>query len=270
MTAYRKFSFSGAILPEHLEFYSQQGFIHFVQFFSSETINFIDNAVNEVYDGLLRASPAKIYGIPIRYGFDTQGDPIVQRLPLTTVFSSKLYRLLSDSPMSLMTGFVNRLDARIGFEEKDGLVTNYFVNAPNSTYKQMGWHTDVLRDFFMLKRVLPMINVGIYLTDSNAQNGGLRIIPGTHRQGLMGMLCEKIQFFDKRQDARELLIEAARGDLVLHDGRLWHRVGKAKFADHTSIRKVMYVPIICGKKELRHLHTKTPMYHKVNRFMDYR
>jgi len=37
----------------------------------------------------------------------------------------------------------------------------------------MGWHTNALRDVFLGRKIMPMLNVGIHLDDQEPCNGGL-------------------------------------------------------------------------------------------------
>ena len=37
------------------------------------------------------------------------------------------------------------------------------------------------------------------------------------------MAFGKLYFFDNRPDKREVALTAKKGDLTIHDGRLWHR-----------------------------------------------
>jgi hypothetical protein len=61
--------------------------------------------------------------------------------------------------------------------------------------------------------------------DSSEVNGGLRVLPGTHKQGNISVhYSEKAYFLNNQNDKNEVLVRAKKGDLVIHDGRMWHRV----------------------------------------------
>lgn len=265
-----KFRFEGRITEAHYAFYQHYGFIHFTGFIDHAQVAQLDSLVDAVRSHVLVNNIKNVYGIPVKTGVDYTGETVVQRLPFSSVYDRRIEEVLLGCGLSIFNDFIGRPDCRVGFEEKDGLVTNYYVNTEGSCYRQMGWHTDVLRDLLLMKPILPMINVGIYLCDSNEGNGGLRVIPCTHTQGLSGMLLRKMQVFDKSIDKQEFLVRAEKGDAVLHDGRLWHRVAKSPHVGEASCRKVMYVPLICGKKERRDHQSKTPFYHSVNNYVSYR
>lgn len=108
----------------------------------------------------------------------------------------------------------------------------------------------------------PMLNVGIHLDNLRPENGGLRIIPGTHKQNIYQMLFKKKYFLDNDQDPDELAVIPEAGDLTVHDGRLWHRVAKSTIRGEESRRRVIYVPIIAGKYSPKNEKTPTALYQR--------
>jgi hypothetical protein len=134
---------------------------------------------------------------------------------------------------------------RIGDREKDGLVFNRNLNVPGSAYPRLGWHTDGLRDLFLDRAVPgPMLNVGLHFDREMKVDGGLRILPGSHRQGFLAMLARKPYFVDHRPDRDEIAVETEPGDLTVHDGRTWHRVERSPYVGWRSLRRTMYVPYV--------------------------
>ena len=97
-----------------------------------------------------------------------------------------------------------------------------------------------------------MLNVGIYLDDSHLDKGGLRLIPGSHRQSIFKMLFRKKYFVDNNADKDEVCVIADAGDLTIHSGRMWHRVALSPLKGTPSKRRVIYVPIIAGKYKPKH------------------
>ena len=110
---------------------------------------------------------------------------------------------------------------RIAENEKDGVIFNHYINAAESKFKQMGWHTDSIRDLFYKGKVLPMLNIGVCPDTSSSINGGLRILPGTHTQRLFQLLFRKAYFLNAKKDKNEVLVVAKTGDVVVHHGHLW-------------------------------------------------
>jgi hypothetical protein len=251
------------VTPEQKAFFDEFGFIHYSRCFSPQQIQAALDAVAGIEREWINASIEKINGIPIKYGKDENGRPIVQRFAFSSLHSAYLHDMLQDGKLQSLKILLGP-DARIAENEKDGLVINHYVNTGESNFTKLGWHTDGLRDLFTQFKLNPMLNVGIYLDDSPKEKGSLRIIPGTHKQGLKDMLLRKKYFVDNTEDPDEFIVEARAGDLTVHSGRLWHRVALATVQGAASIRRVMYFPIIQGKFKPKTHRSPTPIYHKFN------
>jgi hypothetical protein len=187
------------------------------------------------------------------------GNRIVQRFAFASQYHPVLNELAQDPRLSALFD-LNGIGSRMGVNEKNGMVVNHYVNHEGSTFRQMGWHTDGLRDLFYGRRIGPMLNVGIHLDDQPAENGGLRLIPGTHKQGLWNMMFYKRYFVDNKPDPHETGFDIKAGDLTLHDGRLWHRVQKSSLTGAASRRRVIYIPIVNGIPKIMHDNSPTPLY----------
>jgi hypothetical protein len=79
------------------------------------------------------------------------------------------------------------------------------------------------------------------------------------------MLFGKLHFLDHRDDPREVILEADAGDLTFHDGRTWHRVGKAQTSGLASLRRTMYLPFLTGRFEPKSEASRMPLYHRFSR-----
>jgi ectoine hydroxylase-related dioxygenase (phytanoyl-CoA dioxygenase family) len=108
-----------------------------------------------------------------------------------------------------------------------------------------------------------MLNVGLHLDNTPFENGGLRVLPGTHKQGILRLLFGKKYFIDNNPDRREIGFDLAAGDLTVHDGRIWHRAQQSPLYGEASRRRVLYVPIITGKYMPKDANSKTPFYHRL-------
>ncbi|MEB2341770.1 MAG: phytanoyl-CoA dioxygenase family protein [Flavobacteriia bacterium] len=248
------------LTEEQKRSFADNGAILFPGFISRDTVTEIWRAVEDVQRQWIAEGREKVNGIPIKYGLDVDGRRIVQRFAFANHFSPVLAEFLKDPRFSELLELVGP-GARLGINEKDGLVVNHYVNVDGSQFTQMGWHTDSVRDIFLGKRILPMLNVGIHLDDQDPQNGGLRLLPGTHRQSTWNMLFRKKPFMDNRPDPREVAFDIHAGDLTVHDGRCWHRVERSRLTGEASRRRVMYIPIIAGKYTPKSEKSPTPLYH---------
>lgn len=259
---YTKFTLGDTITQEEKDFFRENGFVHYKGFISRERASEVASGIDRVQQEIIDQEVSKINGIPVKFGVDENGKKIIQRFPYTSWKVREVAALYQDPRLQNLGVFLpdSPYPKRLGLKEKDGVVANHYVNAPDSNYKQLGWHTDVAREFALGFKMYPMLNIGIYLTDSNNDNGGLRTLPGTHRDKPWQTLFRKTQVLNTKDDPNEIEMEAEAGDLCLHDGRLWHRVAQSPFFGEKSHRRVMYVAFLSGPKDERTEESKTPLY----------
>ena len=259
-TDYPRFTLESELTGEQRAFFAKYGFLHFRAFARPAQVQAILQATEEVQARWLAEGVEKVNGVPIKYGHDVDGSRIVQRFAFASQHHPLLHDLLQDARFQALFPLLEAEGGRVGENEKDGLVVNHYVNVPGSEFSQMGWHTDSLRDVFYGKRIGPMLNVGLHLDGTPATNGGLRVIPSTHRQGLGQMLFRKKYYKDVFDDPNEVAIETEAGDLTVHDGRMWHRVARSPLVGEASRRRVMYVPLLAGKYQPKRADSPTPFY----------
>ncbi len=260
---YPLFYLDNVLTQEQKDFFEKNGFIHFKNFISKETVSLILAESEKIQKDWIESDRKSVNGVPIKYGTDVDGKKIVQRFAFTNHFSLVLNDLLKDERFKALFDLIGTDDCRIGENEKDGLVFNHYVNTTESNFSQMGWHTDALRDIFYGNKVMPMLNVGIHLDYSSTDNGGLRLLPGTHNKGMRTLLFKKLYFVNNKADKREVGLSVEPGDLTIHDGRLWHRVAQSPFIGEKSRRRVMYVPIITGKFQPKTEESKPLLYQRL-------
>jgi phytanoyl-CoA hydroxylase len=261
--ATRRFHFDTSLTSEQLDYFQQHGIIQFSGFVDRATVADLLREIRATERYLLHKRVAKVNGIPLKFGQDLNGSPFIQRIAFASHYSPMLRDFLRDPRLAVLSGLLGDYEGRIGENEKDGLVVNHYVNSPSSAFRQLGWHTDSPRDLFLGRRILPMLNVGLHLDDCPYENGGLRVLPGTHTQGLFRLLFKKRYFVDNTPDRKEVGFDISAGDLTVHDGRLWHRVQQSPFQGEKSRRRVMYIPIITGAYQPKTVDSPTPFYHKL-------
>ena len=237
------FQFPGKKLTrEQLDYFDKHGVIHLRGFIDRATVAGLLREIRAVEQYLLSHGATKVNGIPLKFGRDVDGSVFIQRIAFASQYSLALREFLRDPRLNALTALLGDYQGRIGENEKDGLVVNHYVNTTESAFRQLGWHTDSPRDLFLGHRILPMLNVGLHLDNCPYDNGGLRVLPGTHKQGIFRLLA---------------------GDLTVHDGRLWHRVAQSPEQGEKSRRRVMYIPIITGAYQPKTTDSPTPFYHKL-------
>ena len=255
-----RFQLGKELTPIQRAFFDKHGFIVFAQVATAAEIDALDLAVRGIQDRWLAEGRKKVFGIPLFVGRDHEGQPFIQRFAFTSCFSDVLRDFVLDARFEPVRRLVGE-DARVGHREKDGLVVNRNLNVPGTQYKSLGWHTDGLRDLFYLRQIGPQLNVGFHFDKTTKATGGLRILPGTHKQGIWKTLTHKPYFVDNTPDPAEIAVETMPGDLTVHDGRAWHRVEPSPFVGPESLRRTMYVPYLTDAYQPKDESSKTPPYH---------
>jgi len=255
-----KFTLGESLTPEQIQFFHEYGFIHFKSAFSSEEVQEIVSALQNTERHLIDNKIDNINGVPVIFGEDEKGDTIAQRIPFSHLHCEKLNQFARSNRIQSLTQLIE--GSRVGIDERDGVVANHYVATENSNYKSLGWHTDALRDVFYLEKVRPMLNVGIHISPSSPEKGGLVVLPKTHEQGILGILFRKIHFADHRPDKNELFVQTEIGDVTVHDGRMWHRATTPTQLQNGH-RRSIYFPILCGPKKLKDEKSKAPFYLKL-------
>ena len=260
---YTRFELGDKLSDEQREHFERHGFLHFRNFIDEHQVATLIEASKAVERLWVAESREKVNGVPIRYGRDLDGSKIVQRFAFANLYDQRLANFLDDPRFKLLFELIGSNDVRIGTHEKDGMVLNHYVHGPDSEFSRLGWHTDGLRDIFLGTRLQPLLNVGVHLSTLGTEHGGLRLLPGTHRQSLWHMLFRKRYFIDHREDAREVAIVPHAGDLTVHDGRLWHRVAQSTQTGEASRRRVIYIPVVSGPYAPKHEQSPTPLYQRL-------
>ena len=256
------FTLGETITPEQRQFFNKHGVIVFRNFIEPKTVKLFISETDRIEKEWLAEGRDKVNGIPLKFGQDEAGNSMIQRMCFLSQHSTVLHEFLQDPRLQAVVDLLQPYEGRIAEIEKDGLILNHYIRTPNSKFSQMGWHTDSPRDIFLGQRIMPMLNVGIHLNATPYENGGLRVIPGTHKQGILKMLFRKKYFVDNEPDKQEIGFDMNAGDLSVHDGRLWHRAQQSPHVGEASRRRVMYVPVVTGKYMPKHEHSKTPFYHR--------
>jgi ectoine hydroxylase-related dioxygenase (phytanoyl-CoA dioxygenase family) len=257
------FTIGETITETQLAFFRKNGFIQFKNFVDKQTVKEFIREVENIEHHFIMNDIKKVNGIPLKFGNDVNGRSLIQRIAFASQYSKKLSNFLKDKRLQLLLELLGDFNGRIGENEKDGLVVNHYINTPLSKFTKLGWHTDSPRDLFLQSRILPMLNIGLHLDDCPASNGGLRVLAGTHTQGLFGLFFRKKYFVDNKPDKNEVAFDIEAGDLTIHDGRLWHRVEQSPNVGEKSRRRVMYIPIITGAYQPKNANSATPFYHKL-------
>jgi len=261
-----RFQLGPVITDEQRAFLDRHGFLVFAGVADPQEVGMILEEAEAIQQRWQAEQRRFVNGIPIFWGKDEQGRPFINRFTFTSMFSERLRAFVLDPRFEPVRRLVGD-GARIGHDEKDGVVLNRYINVPGSAYPRLGWHTDGLRDLFYLRMPLRMLNIGLHFERITAADGGLRLIPGSHTQGFWQMCFRKLYFLSHSDDPAEIAVETEPGDLTVHDGRLWHRVAQSPKTGRASLRHSMYVPYLTGPYEPKSDRSPTPAYHHLGRLL---
>jgi phytanoyl-CoA hydroxylase len=256
-----RFRLASTITPVQRTFLEENGFLVFSKVVSEEEVAMVVRELDRVEHEWIAARRERVYGIPLFWGRN-EGRLYLQRFPFLSAFSDPVRQLVRDPRFAPIRDLVGT-GARVGDREKDGVVVNRYLNVPGSVHPRLGWHTDGLRDLFYLRMPKPMLNIGLHLDRCKKENGGLRLIPGSHKQGFLSMAFRKPYFISHSPDPNEVAVETEPGDLTVHDGRLWHRVAVSTKTGEASLRRSMYVPYLTDPYEPKSERSQTPLYHSL-------
>ncbi len=255
-----RFQLGPVVTEGQLAFLARHGFAVFDRVASFEEVDTILAEVDRIEAELLAAGCTTVNGVPVWFGLDPDGRDYLFRMGFTSTYSEWLSRFVRDDRFDPIRRLIGD-NARIGEREKDGVVFNRYVRDARSIRPGLAWHTDALRDVFYNWRMPgPMLNVGLHFDRIRPSDGGLRLLPGTHTQGVASTLFRKIHFVTQRPDPAELAVETWPGDLTVHDGRMWHRVEAAPVSGWPSLRRSMYVPYVCDTWHPKDENSPTPLY----------
>src|SRR5215217_5431122 len=91
------FYLDNAVSPDQLNFFRQNGFIHFKNFISKEEVKTFLNEIDRVQAYLLENNMDKVNGIPLKFGQDVDGSLLIQRIAFASQYSNLLSNFLKDS-----------------------------------------------------------------------------------------------------------------------------------------------------------------------------
>jgi len=100
-----------------------------------------------------------------------------------------------------------------------------------SKYSRIGWHTDLQGATPNYPDVFPSVAVTIHIDGTSPANGFLRIVPGSHHGGCMGM-PEGFEYIEG-----EVPLYCKPGDVLLHTYTLWHSAARATADGAAGVRR---------------------------------
>ena len=153
-----RFSLGESITGVQQAFLDAHGFILFGGVARPDEVALILSEVDRVQAQLLSEGCTAINGIPLCIGEDDEGLPFIQRFAFTSQYSEAISAFVHDPRFMPVRGLIGE-QTRVGEGERDGVVFNRNMTVEGSAYTRLGWHTDGLRDLFLLHASWPWLRL---------------------------------------------------------------------------------------------------------------
>ncbi len=208
---------------------NEHGWLRVPGVVSAQELLVLQEALDAAAQELLDQGRETVLGLPLLFSATPDGGRRVARLAYASHYVPAVAQLVHDPRFDTFRRLVHP-DAQLAERSRMGVIYNDLHGVPGGS-SQMGWHTDGHKLLFRGRWPVENLQICLHLDDAPAAAGGVRVLPGTHNQGLGGLLFGKLLFVDKRPDVAELPLEASAGDVTIYDGRLWHRTDPGELPD---------------------------------------
>ena len=214
--------------------YDQLGFVILKNAVSSRELDTIEDELKEAQDKLINGQLADRYGTELldEPGATFEGEPFRHYVINCTELSATA---LSVAKSRLLTTFAKKVfDGRkawLNDYARFGVVYQDARTDEGSKYSRIGWHADYNSDEG--SEAWPGFAFTIHIDPTSAANGFLRVVPGSHK---LDKHKDEIGAWAFDHVEGEVPVFADRGDIILHDYRLWHAAARGT-ADGLSGRR---------------------------------
>jgi len=257
MKTYEKFIFNKKNTADYRNYLNKEGFIHFKGFFDNSETELISTQFKAIYELVSENSIERVLGIPVVYSNNSKRYPV--RVPFCNHLIDDFLKLENFDWMKTIHNLMDKSQLRYATSENLGMVCTHYRIGSGEMSKQ-GWHTDSMRSWYFTTRKDAFYNVGIHLDKVSLEQGGLRVLAGSHNKSLFYRMFKHGYYFDNSEDKNEIAIETEPGDLTIHNGRIWHRVASIENNQADNERRVIYMNLISGKINERNDDSPPPLY----------
>lgn len=229
-----KAEFSPQDLDGAIGAFNEAGFVILKGAVPSADLDTIEAELAAAQDRLIEGKLDDRYGTELldEPGATFEGEAFRHYVINCTELSAKA---LSVAQSPLLKAFANKLydtdDAWLNDYARFGVVYQDARTDEGSKYSRIGWHADFNSD--ENSAAWPGFAFTIHIDPTSPANGFLRVVPGshkidTHKDDIGSWAFDHVQ--------GEVPVFAERGDIILHDYRLWHAAARGT-ADGLSGRR---------------------------------
>ncbi len=181
-TALPDFELGPALTEEQLRYLDEHGLLRFRSALSPEELRLCREELERLAAAFLEEDRRTVLGIPLLFGED-QSTRFVSRMAFASHYSPTLATLLRSQRFEPIRALMGS-GARLMETERFGTYAND-LRGPDCA-SSMGWHTDGVKELFRLRWPSRNLQVCLHLDDQTPAMGGVRVLAGTHEQGLDG------------------------------------------------------------------------------------
>jgi hypothetical protein len=210
-----------SLTPDLLTHLQTQGWVRLPGVVSADELTGLHAALDAAADLMLAEGRTTVLGLPLLITELPDGTCRVGRMGYASHYVRAVESLVSETRFEPVRQLIDP-NAVLAERCRMGVLYNDLHTVPQGA-SRMGWHTDGHKLLFRGRWPVQNLQVCLHLDDAPAEHGGVRVLPGTHTQGLWGLLTRKLLFADKSPDPAEVALSARAGDVTIYDGRLWHR-----------------------------------------------
>ena len=204
--------------------YKKNGLVNLKGFFDANKIDLMQSELTLAQEKLIKGELSDRYGSELLDEPGAQIDGKTFRHYVT--YCSDLAPTVRDASETsflreMASALFNTRDPWLNDYCRFGVVYQDSRSDPGSKYSRIGWHSDFNSD--EADTGWPSFAFTIHLDSTSPANGFLRIVPGSHLKDI-----DKDEIGNWRFDrlSGEIPIFAERGDLILHDYKLWHSAAR--------------------------------------------
>src|ERR1700722_4227734 len=98
---------------EQINFFKKYGVVQFKNFIDKETVSSFLKEISHVQNFLLVNKIKKVNGIPLKFGKDIDGSPLIQRIAFTSFYRNQLSIFLKNKRLKILLDFLENFKEKI-------------------------------------------------------------------------------------------------------------------------------------------------------------
>ncbi len=221
-------------LDQAVKAFRELGFVVIQNAVPSAELDKIEEELGTAQNKLINGQLDERYGTELldEPGATFEGEPFRHYVINCTELSATALSVAKSPLLKTFASEVfNHRDCWLNDYARFGVVYQDSRTDEGSKYSRIGWHADYNSDEG--SKAWPGFAFTIHIDPTSAANGFLRVVPGSHK---VEVHKDEIGSWAFDHVQGEVPVFAGRGDIILHDYRLWHAAARGT-ADGLSGRR---------------------------------